>query len=459
MTEESKENPPPGGYGNDERDDTDRQRAEEAPVSRLEMETWEREGRVEMEKLERHVANEFKEVRYQFEVIAGRFEDMSAVVARLEEMSGKVEEISGQMDQLQRMIQQVANNSSSNSAAVADGSGRGARERQMQKLELGNDVAMWRRPGPRRHWFVRGRAPQSTGESVDDLQALLGDMLEVTAEVAQQLRALGGFDVLQFRPRMEAGSSDRDVPVADRFDLLRQALGSVLRLGFKDTVARDALCLARTHKIDACFVDASMSLRAHVLKHYSFLSGAETTKILGNMINEDLRLWVGDLTRTVQAEYSATVPPEADAMFVPPPLPGFPALREFVRGGGTMYKLLRADSGGGASAASGTGKRTKGASVVSKFNKRSKSNACFQFSQTRTCSFGDGCKFAHDKPAVTEARVPAGGGARGRGGDGAASARSQGGDGVSNALVVRATGGGGRGVQGGGSGRGAPGSG
>ena len=50
-----------GGYGNDERDDTDRQRAEEAPVSRLEMETWEREGRVEMEKWERHVANEFKE--------------------------------------------------------------------------------------------------------------------------------------------------------------------------------------------------------------------------------------------------------------------------------------------------------------------------------------------------------------------------------------------------------------
>ena len=31
-------------------------------------------------------------------MIAGRFEDMSAVVARLEEMSGKVEEISGQMD-------------------------------------------------------------------------------------------------------------------------------------------------------------------------------------------------------------------------------------------------------------------------------------------------------------------------------------------------------------------------
>ena len=76
------------------------------------------------------------------------------MVARLE-MSGKVEEISGQMDQLQRMIQLVANNSSSNSAAVADGSGRGARERQMQNLSL----AMTSRCGG-------GQAREGNGSSV-----------------------------------------------------------------------------------------------------------------------------------------------------------------------------------------------------------------------------------------------------------------------------------------------------
>ena len=153
----------------------------------------------------------------------------------------------------------------------------------------------------------------------------------------------------------------------DRFDLLRQAMGSVLSLGLKTRLGLDALCLARTHKLDACFVDGSMSLRAHVLKPYNVLliGGSEATKILGNMINDDLRLWIGELTGTaVQAEYSAVTPPEADAVFAMLRLPGFLGLQAFVHGGGTMYKLLRADSSGGASPASSTGKRSKGASAA-----------------------------------------------------------------------------------------------
>ena len=125
----------------------------------------------------------------------------------------------------------------------------------------------------------------------------MGDMVEVTPEVAQQLRSLGRFEILQ----MDGGNNDRDVPVVDRFDLLRQAFGPSLSLGLKCTVAANALCLARTHKLGACFVDTTTSLRVHVLKYYDFLGGSETKKILGDMINDDLRLWVGDLTRTVQA--------------------------------------------------------------------------------------------------------------------------------------------------------------
>ena len=53
------------------------------------------------------------------------------------------------------------------------------------------------------------------------MQAMLDCMLEVTPEVAQQLRSMGGFEVLGFRPRMGGGFNDGDVPVADRFDLLR----------------------------------------------------------------------------------------------------------------------------------------------------------------------------------------------------------------------------------------------
>ena len=219
----------------------------DAPVTRGETETWERDGRIEMERRERHIQDEFTEVQFRFEVLAGKIEEVVDVADGVEKMSG-------QMDQLQRMVQQVIDNSKPDDAEVAsnvDGPGRSARERQMQKLELGNDVALWRKLGPRRHWFMRDRIPPSTGESVTDQQAMLGDMLEVTTEVAQQLRSLGGFEILGFRPRMDGGNNDRDVPVADRFDLLRQKLGANLSLGLKDMVAADALCLARTHKLDA----------------------------------------------------------------------------------------------------------------------------------------------------------------------------------------------------------------
>ena len=69
-------------------------------------------------------------MEYQFEVLAGKIEDVASVADRVEEMSG-------QMDQIQRMVQQVVDNSKPAAVAAAsnvDGSGRRARERQMQKL-------------------------------------------------------------------------------------------------------------------------------------------------------------------------------------------------------------------------------------------------------------------------------------------------------------------------------------
>ena len=44
-----------------------------------------------------------------------------------------------------------------------DGTGHSARERQVQELDLGNEVALWRNVGPPRHWFIHGRLPPGTG--------------------------------------------------------------------------------------------------------------------------------------------------------------------------------------------------------------------------------------------------------------------------------------------------------
>ena len=135
----------------------------------------------------------------------------------------------------------------------------------MEMLKFGNDVAMRRKLAARKHWILRGRVSAATGGSISDLVAPLGSILEVTPELAQQLRVMGGFNVLRFRPRMGA-SSDHDIPWMDRLGLLRQAIGFVLSLSLNLAVAVGALCLSLVHKLDALFVKAIMALRAHVLK-------------------------------------------------------------------------------------------------------------------------------------------------------------------------------------------------
>ena len=107
------------------------------------------------------------------------------------------------------------------------------------ETEPRNVSVFQKKVGPRRHWVRCARFRTAKGESVSDLQALLGDMLEVTSEIAWQLRSMGGFSILQFLPRTGAGS---DVPIMDCLNPLRQATGSVPSLGLNDTGAADALC-------------------------------------------------------------------------------------------------------------------------------------------------------------------------------------------------------------------------
>lgn len=74
----------------------------------------------------------------------------------------------------------------------------------IQKIELNNEVAMWKKISSRKQWIIRGRSPQGTGDSVADLQAIIGDQVEVSAEVAQQLRDVGAFNVPMFSPSSDA---------------------------------------------------------------------------------------------------------------------------------------------------------------------------------------------------------------------------------------------------------------
>ena len=63
---ESKENQPDiFGDAPVSKDNQPNSFGEDAPVTRREMERWERDGRIEMETRERHIRHEFKEVQCQ----------------------------------------------------------------------------------------------------------------------------------------------------------------------------------------------------------------------------------------------------------------------------------------------------------------------------------------------------------------------------------------------------------
>lgn len=78
----------------------------------------------------------------------------------------------------------------------------------VQKSQLSDDTALWENTSSRRHWLVRGRIPPGFGEFPADMQAFVGESVNVTAIVADQLWSLSGFDVAYFGPRLDVTVCD-----------------------------------------------------------------------------------------------------------------------------------------------------------------------------------------------------------------------------------------------------------
>ncbi|CAN0494248.1 unnamed protein product, partial [Laminaria digitata] len=128
--------------------------------------------------------------------------------------------------------------------------------------------------------------------------------------------------------------------VADRLEFLRQALVAVLTVGLSADVADDRSCLARIASIDAAFVSASADLRRHTLCNGILLSGTAARAAMSDMVNDDLRLWVNDLTEFAQQVRPPTVPPPPDTVFAMPPVPAFQRTTAFCSSGGDVLKLV-----------------------------------------------------------------------------------------------------------------------
>ena len=122
--------------------------------------------------------------------MASRVEEGSrSISSRVEEIAGSISLIkdalsmcSPQCYHFEIAMQQLVDNHAARSDASRDVGG--VRERLMQKSQLSVDAALWNKTSSRRHWLIRGRISPSLGESPTDLQAFVGESVNVTSRVA-----------------------------------------------------------------------------------------------------------------------------------------------------------------------------------------------------------------------------------------------------------------------------------
>ena len=96
--------------------------------------------------------------------------------------------------------------------------------------------------------------------------------------------------------------------VADRLDLLRQALMVVLTVRISADVADDRACPDRL--ADASFTSAAAGLRRHTLSKILLIYDSAVRAVMSEVVNDDLRLRVNDLMRFAQQLRPSTVPPQ-----------------------------------------------------------------------------------------------------------------------------------------------------
>lgn len=212
---------------------------------------------------------------------------MDQLLASFKTLQDAVAGGASKTEHVEAMLQQFIDNFADQQPAPRDSGD--ARERHVQRSQLTDDTALWKKMASRKHWVLRGRIPPNIGDSAADIQSFVGEAVNVTTSVATQLRAISDFDVRAYGPRAE-GMVEHLLMVADRLDFLRQALVAVLSVGFSLDSDGDRHCRERVATIDAAFTTASADLRRHTLSNIILLSGSAARAVMSKMVNDDLRL-------------------------------------------------------------------------------------------------------------------------------------------------------------------------
>lgn len=146
-------------------------------------------------------------------------------------------------------------------------------------------------------WILHGRMPTGTGDTVEDLQALLGDVVEITGEMTKHLRSIGGFSVstwlLHAASRVELSTR---MLVAHKLEKMSCAITKMLSLGLDRILDPErTACFARIVALRAAFDVVANPLRWLSRQNEAVPSLPPVQSILHQTIDRDLSLWASKL--------------------------------------------------------------------------------------------------------------------------------------------------------------------
>ena len=221
-----------------------------------------------------------------------------------------------------------------------------ARERPRQKAQMSEDTMRWKEVSTvRKRWVIRGRIPPNLDDRPADLQSFVGEAIHVTAKVDDQLRSVRKIDVGLYGLRVDS-AVEALLVVADRLDLLRLTVVAVLSVRLSPEISDDRLCLDRVSVLSDAFAAVIYKLRLHTLCIHGMLAHDGARRVMVDMVDTDLRLWVNDLMLAVQQASlvvqasPVVVPLPSGTMFDMPPLPAFDRSLDVCRDGGDVLKLI-----------------------------------------------------------------------------------------------------------------------
>ena len=103
---------------------------------------------------------------------------MDQLLAFFETLQDAVAGGASETEHVEAMLQQFIDNFADRQPAPQDSGD--ARERHVQRSQLTDDTALWKKMASRKHWMLRGRIPPNIGDSAADIQSFGSEAVNVT---------------------------------------------------------------------------------------------------------------------------------------------------------------------------------------------------------------------------------------------------------------------------------------